>query len=186
MEKEVPDSYEYNFVKWLNGNNDLSLFPFLEKANQWSPQSPEPIMGLIFYYEIKRDLPKRDKNIEDYYNMGEYSPGLLNYSYNLLLALENDAIVLTEGDKDTEAILLLQKGKKYRSNVLMLNVNLLLIDEYRERIFKELEIEPLGFNPLVNERSYEKFQQTIITDLALKVATASERLDEYGIYFQEK
>jgi len=68
----------------------------------------------------------------------------------------------------------------------MLNVNLLLIDEYRERIFKELEIEPLGFNPLVNERSYEKFQQTIITDLALKVATASERLDEYGIYFQEK
>lgn len=166
MEKQVPDSYEYNFVKWLNGNNDLSLFPFLEKAHSLSPENPEPIMSLIFYYEIKGDLTQRDKNIEAYYSLGDYSPGLLNYSHNLLTALEQDAIVLTEGDKDTEAILLLQKGKKYREDVLMLNVNLLLIPEYRERIFKELEIEPLGFNPIEDERSYEKFQQTLITKIS--------------------
>jgi hypothetical protein len=166
MEKNVPDSYEYNYVKWLNGNNDLNLFPFLEKAHHLSPDSPEPIMSLIFYYEIQRDLDQRNKNIEAYYQLGDYSPGLLNYSYNLLAALEKDAIVLTEGDKDTEAILLLQKGKKYREDVLMLNVNLLLITEYRERIFKELEIEPLGFDPIENERNYERFQQTIITKIS--------------------
>jgi hypothetical protein len=45
MEKQVPNSYEYNYVKWLNGNNDLSLFPYLEKANILSPQSSEPIMS---------------------------------------------------------------------------------------------------------------------------------------------
>jgi len=64
MENKVSDSYEYYFVKWLNGNNDLSLFPFLEKAHELSPKSSEPIMSLIFYYEIKGDLVSRDEKIE--------------------------------------------------------------------------------------------------------------------------
>jgi hypothetical protein len=162
MEKQIPNSYEYNFVKWLNGNNDLNLFPYLEKAHNLSPQSSEPIMSLIFYYEIKGNYVKRDENIEAFYTIGDYSPGLLNYSYNLLSALEKDAIVFTEGDKDTEAILLLTKGKKYRPDVRMLNVNLLLIKEYRERIFNELEIPQLDFDPMTNEETYEQFQQTII------------------------
>lgn len=166
MEKQVLNSYEYNFVRWLNGNNDPTLFPFLEKAHNLSPKSAEPIMSLIFYYEIKGDYNQRDKSIEAYYNLGEYSPGLLNYSYNLLSGLADDAIVFTEGDKDTEAILLLTKGRKYRPNVQMLNLNLLLIKEYRERIFKELDISPLEFDPMTNEETYEKFQQIIIKQVA--------------------
>lgn len=166
MEKQVPNSYEYNYVKWLNGNNDLALFPYLEKAHALSPKSSEPIMSLIFYYEIKGDYDKRDNSIEEYYQLGDHSPGLLNYSYNLLSGLEKNAIVLTEGDKDTEAILLLTKGKKYRPDVRMLNVNLLLIKEYRERIFKELGISPLDFEPMANEANYERFQQLLIRKIA--------------------
>lgn len=162
MEKQVPNSYEYNFVKWLNGNNDLSLFPFLEKAHNLSPKSAEPIMSLIFYYEIKGDYFKRDEKIKAFYAIGDYSPGILNYSYNMLSALEKDAIVFTEGDKDTEAILLLTIGKKYRPDVRMLNVNLLLIKEYRERIFNEFVIPQLDFDPMTNDEAYEQFQQTII------------------------
>lgn len=162
MEKQVPNSYEYNFVKWLNGNNDLGLFPFLEKAHNLSPKSAEPIMSLIFYYEIKGDYFKRDEKIKAFYAIGDYSPGILNYSYNMLSALEKDAIVFTEGDKDTEAILLLTIGKKYRPDVRMLNVNLLLIKEYRERIFNEFVIPQLDFDPMTNDEVYEQFQQTII------------------------
>jgi hypothetical protein len=166
MEKQVPNTFEYNFVKWLNGNNDLSLFPYLEKAHQLSPQSSEPIMSLIFYYEIKGNYIKRNESIETYYKLGDYSPGLLNYSFNLLSALDTNAIVFTEGDKDTEAILLLTQGKKYRSDVKMLNVNLLLIKEYREKVFNELEIPQLDFEPITNEENYEKFQQLIIKRVA--------------------
>lgn len=162
MERQVPNSYQYNYVKWLNGNNDLSLFPYLEKAHILSPQNSEPIMSLIFYYEIKGDYIKRNENIEAYYKLGDYSPGLLNYSFNLLSALDKNAIVFTEGDKDTEAILLLTQGKKYRSDVQMLNMNLLLIKEYREKVFNDLEIPQLDFEPIANEANYEKFQQLII------------------------
>lgn len=166
MEKQVPNTFEYNFVKWLNGNNDLSLFPYLEKAHLLSPQSSEPIMSLIFYYEIKGNYIKRNESIETYFKLGDYSPGLLNYSFNLLSALDTNAIVFTEGDKDTEAILLLTQGKKYRADVKMLNVNLLLIKEYREKVFNELEIPQLDFEPITNEENYEEFQQLIIKRVA--------------------
>lgn len=166
MEKQVPDSYEYNFVKWLNGNNNPDLFPFLEKAHKLSPQSAEPIMSLIFYYEIDGDYAKRDEYIKKYYDLGEYSPGLLNYSYNLLSGLPENAIIFTEGDKDTEAILLLQKGKQYRNDTRLLNVNLLLIDKYRERVFEELGVSKLEVNPLLNEENYRNFQNVIIEHVA--------------------
>lgn len=166
MEKQIPDTYEYNYAKWLNGNNDLSLFPYLDKAHILSPQNSEPIMSLIFYYEIKGDSLKRNEYIDAYYRLGDFSPGLLNYSFNLLSALDTDAIILTEGDKDTEAILLLTQGKKYRSDVYMLNLNLLLIKEYREKIFKELEIPQLDFEPLLNEVNYEQYQKQIIKQVA--------------------
>lgn len=166
MERQVPNTYEYNYVKWLNGNNDLSLFPYLQKAHELSPQSSEPIMNLIFYYEITGDYSKRDKYIQDFYRLGDYSAGLLNYGYNLLSALEKNAIVFTEGDKDTEAILLLTKGKKYRPDVQMLNINLLIIKEYRERVFKELDIPQLDFDPIANKENFERFQQSIIKLIA--------------------
>jgi len=44
----------------------------------------------------------------------------------------------------------------------MLNVNLLLIKEYRDNVFRELKIPPLDFEPMTNEESYEKFRQAII------------------------
>lgn len=166
MEKQVPNSYEYNFVKWLNGNNNPDLFPFLERAHKLSPQSAEPIMSLIFYYEIEGNYVQRDEYIKKYYNLGEYSPGLLNYSYNLLSGLPKNTIIFTEGDKDTEAILLLQKGKQYRDDVRLLNVNLLLIDKYRERVFKELGVSRLEINPLLNEKNYQHFQRSIIEHVA--------------------
>ena len=55
MEKYVPESFEYNYVKWINGNNDQSLFPYLEKAHNVSPDRSEPLMDLVYYYEIKGD-----------------------------------------------------------------------------------------------------------------------------------
>ncbi|HQQ94675.1 MAG TPA: hypothetical protein PLQ93_08985 [Bacteroidia bacterium] len=166
MEKQVPDSYEYNFVKWLNGNNDLNLYPFLEKAHRLSPASPDPIMSLIFYHEIKGQYTERDGYIEAYCKLGDYSPGLLNYGYNLLSGLEKNAIVLTEGDKDTEAMLLLTVGRKHRADVRVLNLNLLLIKTYRDRVFQELQVSAFDFNPLGNADNFRSYQALILRSLA--------------------
>jgi len=162
MEKNVPETFEYNYVRWINGNNDQSLFPYLEKAHKISPERSEPLMDLVYYYEIKGDYPQRDKNIETFYHLGEYSPGLLNYSYNMLMGLDKDAIIFTEGDKDTDASLLLQKGMRIREDVKLINVNLLLIKDYRERIFKELGVTAFDIDPFANDDNYNNYRASVI------------------------
>lgn len=164
MEVYVPDSYEYHYVKWLNSNNNPSQFNYLERAYQLMPNNPEPILSLIIYYEINGNFKKRNEFIEKYNTTGDYSPGLLNYAYNVLIGLDNNALILTEGDKDTEAILLAQ-GKAIRNDVQLINLNLLLIKSYRNRIFNELGIDSLNYDPLLNEQTFQHFQQTIIEHL---------------------
>lgn len=166
MEKKVPDSFEFNFVKWSNGNNDFSLFPYLAKAQQLSPKNTDVQESLLFYYTLKNDTTARNTCIRNYYSLGDFSPGLLNYSYNLLAGLNTNAIVLTEGDKDTEVGLLLQYGKGYRTDILILNVGLLLRADYRESIFKQLNVPPLNYDPLQNDENYLKFKQTLVSYLA--------------------
>jgi hypothetical protein len=162
MEKQVPASYEYNMVKWMNGNNDLRLISNLQKAHELAPKEMEPVMALIYYNEITGNYAERDKNIETCYQSGEFSPGLLNYGYNQLAGLEKDAIILAEGDKDTDATFLLQEGKGIRTDVRLVNLGLLLNKEYRERIFKELEIPGLAIDPYANNESYDLYRQSVI------------------------
>jgi hypothetical protein len=162
MEKNVPGSYEYNFVKWLNGNNDNTLFPYLQKAYELDSLQPEAIFSLVYYHEINGDRTQRDKYIKEYYNVGNYSPGLLNYAYNMLVGLDKNAIIFTEGDKDMDGTFILQGAKDFRKDVSLLNMNLLLIKEYRERVFKELEIPPLDIDPFSSDESFDKYRKVII------------------------
>jgi hypothetical protein len=166
MEKRVPKSYEYHYIKWLNGNNDLSLFPYLEKAHELAPQQPEPVMSLIYYYEITCDSVRRNQCIHDFYVLGDYSAGMLNYGYNLIIGLDQNAFIFTEGDKDTDAILILQQGMGIRKDLKMLNLNLLLIPDYRERVFSEFGIAPLDYNPLENDACFERYRTSIVNHVA--------------------
>jgi len=166
MEKNVPGSYEFNFVKWLNGNNDELLFPYLEKANTLNPEAPEPVMSLVYYYELKGDYARRDKYLQDFYALGDYSPGLLNYAYNMLMEPDSNAIIFTHGDKDTDASFILQAAKGIRTDVRLINVDLFMQKDYRLRLFKELEIPGADIDPFLSTENYDLFRKTIILQVA--------------------
>lgn len=162
MEKNIPGSFEYNYIKWANGFHDEKLLPYLEKARQLAPQRTEPLMDLALYYEMKGNYAEKNKNAKAYYDSGEYSPGLLTYSYNMLSGLDKNAIIITEGDKDTEGTWLLQAAKNIRTDVKLLNINFLYIKEYRERIFSELGIPQLDYDPVKTDAGYAEFNATVI------------------------
>src|SRR5688500_10296165 len=41
MEKAVPESYEYNLIKWMHGGWNMKLISFLEKAQKLGPERVE-------------------------------------------------------------------------------------------------------------------------------------------------
>ena len=72
--------------------------------------------------------------------------GILSYNYNVLMTLTNDAIVITGGDNDTFPLWVLQDAMHIKSGVKVLNISLILKDDYRKKVFVKQE----------ETRNYEK------------------------------
>jgi len=166
MEKHVPGTFEYDLVKWANGYNDPSLLPYLEKAHALAPQRPEPYMALITAYERMGKDSLRDALCKAYLQLGDFSPGLLSYGYNLLEGQQPNAVLFAHGDKDSEAIWLIQHGMGIREDVQLLNLDLLLAKDYRERVFKNMNVPQLSYDPLSSDADFARYQQYIVSHVA--------------------
>lgn len=139
MGKAVPESFEYNLCKWMVHGSNMEYLPYLKKAAELGENREEIVSDMINWGELDRDLSKRNKFAQKWYESNLASPGLLNYNYNVIIGLKPNAIILTCGDNDTYPIWQLQ-SQGIRKDVSVLNLSLLNIDTYRNRIFKELGI----------------------------------------------
>ncbi|HEY0977031.1 MAG TPA: hypothetical protein VGE21_06130 [Flavobacteriales bacterium] len=166
MAVRVPESFEFHHVRWMNGYGDAGLLPYLQRANAMAPQRPEPYLDLVAHYELTGEDSLRRATCAAYLKLSDYSPGLLNYGRNLLAGLAPNAILLTHGDKDTEAVWLLQCGPGLRTDVQLLNLDLLLRQDYRERQFQRLGIAPLAVDPLSSDAAFAEYQAHIIAHIA--------------------
>jgi hypothetical protein len=166
MGKKVPESFEYNYVKWYNGSNDPALFPFLEKAYRIAPGRPETYADLATHYELTRDTHRRNQILQRWYASGDPIPGLLNYNYNVLMSLEENGILLTHGDNDTYPAWILQAAGGIRKDVTVLNVHLLSRKDYREKIFNALGMAPISIDPEASDQDYQTFQAALVQHIA--------------------
>ncbi|MCF8371884.1 MAG: hypothetical protein K9H64_09690 [Bacteroidales bacterium] len=140
MGKAIPESFEYNHVKFWNGGNNIELFPYLEKAYAIDPSRPETYDDFITHYEISREKKMKEQFCKMWYNSGDVSPGILNMNYNVLMSMDENAILFTAGDNDTYPVWILQNVKNIRKDVVVLNTSLIFIEGYRKAIFSELNI----------------------------------------------
>ena len=162
MEKSIPGTFEYYYIKYYNSNSmqekDLeNLF----KAYKIAPNRPELFDNMVKYYEIKRDTANEKKSCIKWFESNDVSPGILNWNYNVLASLEKDGIIITNGDNDTFPIWILQYVKNFRPDVTVINIHLITIDEYRDKLFEECNI-----NPIKIDMSEFKNKQTYVFDLS--------------------
>lgn len=139
-EKSIPQTFEYNYMKWYNGGNNPVFFPYLQKAYDLAPGRPETYDDMVTYYEIRKMGYKRKEFNEKWFRSNVISQGIISFGYNMLMSVENNAILLTNGDNDTYPLWMLQDAKGICPDVHVLNINLLLIEDYRRLCFKELGI----------------------------------------------
>ncbi|MBL4715830.1 MAG: SUMF1/EgtB/PvdO family nonheme iron enzyme [Bacteroidia bacterium] len=137
MEKSIPNTFEYHYIKWWNGNNNYELFHHLEKAEELDPNRPELFDDYVTYYELTRDLGKKREYCKKWFNSNDISPGVLAYNYNVLMSLENNSMLITNGDNDTYPIWILQDAQDIRKDVTILNRSLMNDKTYRTKIFEE-------------------------------------------------
>lgn len=164
MEKKIPNSFEFNYLKWLNSGNDLSQFKYLEKAYALDPEREETYTDFISTYEMLMLPEKRDEFAQKLFEKGGVSPGYLNYNYNVLMSLKPNAIVLTVGDNDTYPLWILQAQFGIRKDVQVINLSMLYVDEYFKKLSSKLQFEYL--NPMESYENAKIYVNTIVKRIA--------------------
>ncbi|MHC1739164.1 MAG: hypothetical protein AB9882_14250 [Ignavibacteriaceae bacterium] len=145
--ENIPGTFEFYYLKIYEERTFNDEFEMnLLKAYELGPNRPEVLDDLAAFYETRRDKERTNLFFKLWYESGDMSPGILNWNYNVLNSLDKKSIIITNGDNDTHPAIMLQKVLGVRSDVLVLNISLLMLDGYREKIFREFD---LG-NPEIN------------------------------------
>lgn len=172
MEKQIPNSYEYNFCKWQLGGNDMSYYPYLEKAIAIGPDRHEHIDYMINIGEIERNIEQRNEYSIKKMQTGQMSAGMMYYNYNTIIGLERNAILLTSGDNDTYPAWAIQ-AKGIRKDVKVINLYLLHIKSYREKVFSELGVKNIDISNEEDEQEF--FNKKLVQHL-------SKNSNNYPVY----
>jgi len=129
MERAIPGTYECHYLKAFQycGRGDGSD---LLKAHELAPGRPDHYHLLVDYYRLKGDKDGFDDYYTLWYHSHDLAPWLLNFNYNMLMSVETDGILITNGDNDTFPAEMLQRVKKVRPDVTVLNISLSKIESY--------------------------------------------------------
>ncbi|MFK7932935.1 MAG: formylglycine-generating enzyme family protein [Saprospiraceae bacterium] len=183
--KVIPLTFEGHYMSYLENAWTDKGTEHLLKAHYLAPHRYEAYHGLIGDYEFRGDREGVKAINKKWYDSGTYSGGLLHWNYNLLMSLEEDAIVLTAGDNDTYPIWLLQDVKGIRKDVRAINIHLLAnLPDYTKLIIKELGIK----EPFVTKASSQNKQVDVIQFLAkhakrplyLAITSGSQLQQQFG------
>jgi hypothetical protein len=142
----IPGSFEYNYLKWYNGGNNPENFPYLQKAYELAPNRVETYDEFIVYYLLHHEENKMKEFCEKWFRSNDLSPGILNFGYNMLMSVEKESVLFTNGDNDSYPLWVLQMVKNIQPDVKVININLLMVEEYRNTILKKLGLPELKIN----------------------------------------
>jgi len=154
MGRAIPNTYEYYYLKNKN-DGDINNIEYLQKAYEIDPDNPELYSDFVGHYEFVGNEKKMEEFLDKWYTSQELAPGLLHYNYNVLMSTAKNAVLFTNGDNDTYPIWMLQKIKKVRTDVTVLNVSLMMAKkEYLDRKLREKGIK-LNYDELPAYRTQE-------------------------------
>lgn len=140
--KAMPKTFEAYFIQYSENGFQKDASEDLLAAQALRPNDPLIQDLLMIHYELKNDSEKRNFYANRLFEINELSVGMLNWGYNILSELDENAILFTYGDNDTYAPWIIQAAKNFRKDVRIINLHLILMNDYRDRVLKELGYEP--------------------------------------------
>ena len=146
VEQELPKSFMSYYLRvWNTKNIGKEKIPLLEKAHAINPNFYEIYDDFVMHYEIDNKREKRKEFNVRWFKSNDFSETFLNFYYNVLLTLKENAILLTYGDNPLLASWMLQDALHFRQDVTLVNIALMVNEvAYRNSIFKQLGIPPLN------------------------------------------
>jgi formylglycine-generating enzyme required for sulfatase activity len=141
VETAIPNTFESLLITGWNGGYSDEAYTSILRANSVNPSHPVALGLVVLMHELHGEAQERKKASERIFQSHGVSPSLLNYSYNVLMSVEPGAILITEGDNTTLPLYLLQDILNVRRDVVVLNLEMLMNEQYRKHKFGSLGID---------------------------------------------
>jgi hypothetical protein len=143
MEKYIPTTFTYYYLSYLTQGIGTGNYQNLLKAYEMNPNFEGIHSSMISYAESSIDSSLRKKTNNEWFRTNYISHQLLTYNYNVLMSLDSNAILFTQHDNDTYPAWMLQDVLSIRTDVTVINIDFLLLENYREHILNSLNIKDL-------------------------------------------
>ncbi len=154
VKKAYPGSFESYYLAYieqgLTGTADNLL-----KAAEINPNDERLFDEMVIHHLLTFNQPEFERYCKEVFKANEFSTGILNWGYNILSELDENAVLFTCGDNDTYGAWIIQAVKNFRKDVTIVNTSLIMIDDYRNRLLKELGYEPLKIKTPETEEDYD-------------------------------
>ena len=140
----LPNSFEANLLKYYNGglSDVVNDARYLMKAREVAPHDSRAFRDYLVFYEVQNNKEELEEVAIQLYQHNDFPSSVLNWGYNLLAELDENAILFTAGDNDTFAAWIVQYAKGFRRDVTVVNTSLVSsLDDYCARLLKDLNIE---------------------------------------------
>jgi hypothetical protein len=184
MGKAIPETYEYYLLKYWNSWNieDLDL---VERAYKINPQRPDTYYPFISKAKIEGNTELLKEFCDKLYKSKDVAPWLINYNYNVLMSLEKNAILITNGDNDTYPIWMLQNAKNIRQDITVINASMSVIEKYLINSLNEknIRVDYIKLKELAKEekdKRYPAFSAKFIQELVREI---SKNYPDIPVYF---
>jgi hypothetical protein len=168
--KAIPGTFEALYIDVWNNPDAPDHEASLMKAYDLGKGRPEILDEMAMFYEIRRDVVKRKEINTRWFSSNDIPRGILNFNFNVLMTLPDDAIIITGGDNDTFPLWVLQDALGIKKGVTVFNISLLAMKEYREKIFGEVGIPDIPFHAALpkGKDTLQELRQIIFNHLLEK------------------
>ncbi|HEY0978963.1 MAG TPA: hypothetical protein VGE21_15945 [Flavobacteriales bacterium] len=137
VEAADANSFESHMTGYYADFPAPQAFTSLRAAAVLGPDRQELIAPMLNLAHMSGDKGAQDTWTRALDTQGILSPAYLQAASDLLLSVDRDGILFTNGDMDTHPLLVLQRRKDERRDVLLVDQRLLADAQYRQRIWSE-------------------------------------------------
>jgi hypothetical protein len=138
---------------------------YLERATELDPDYMDSWFGLVTIYMDQKDEERLNLALRNLLEGGAIAEEVMDYSYNMLLGLGRNAILITNGDNDTFPGWVLTRILNHRPDVSIVNRSLLNTDWYPMYIIEH------GLPNFITKGKLDELRENILNDIRERKAS---------------
>lgn len=167
MEQAIPDSYTFNYCAYresASGKGYGNPNTYAEAALAKLPADMQffDYDQWVCYLALHGDETRMKPLAKRYFDSGIYSEAVLRYSYNELAGMDEGGIYIGNGDATIIPKWLIQEGMGMHKDKTIVCASFLVLKEYREWLFKKLDIALPELKELATAKDYDDNQVALI------------------------